>query len=320
MGILLSFGNGLLAAPSATKLTLAQKRELISKHYIEEAGRYNWYYRLIFLATSRLNQAKIFKKCGEDCDQKKIKHAIRNQTRDIAKVSGSVATYSVALSCIVFSAYAGSKLNKFLAARNKITAAQRDFIQVFIPIITGLGVFSVGAPLWDPVRSFIRRWAFSSNQLSEEDDAFSGKYPARPDLEKFWFQMQKYFSVNAQMSRNTLSAFLVLITPSLQDAAEAYTEQRLDYAATQFAKIMVQMRFLYSEITPANPILAVSIKSYIRGLEIEHEFLDKILAISDELDPLKETESGYNYYVLCLRSWFDPDYEPSAHFREDSDL
>lgn len=312
LGVMLSFGGSLLSAQPSAGLSHTKKRELVSKHYMEEASKYSWYYRLIFLATSHLNRANIFKKCGKDCDEEKIKLTIQNQTRGIVKVSGSLATYGVALSCIIFSAYAGSKFNEFLATRRGITAAQRDFIQVFIPIITGFGVFSVGAPLWDPVRSFIRRWAFSSNQFSEEDDAFSGKYPSRPDLEKFWLQIQKYFSINAQISRNTLSAFLVLITPSLQDAVRAYTEQKLDYSAAQFAKILVQMRFLYSEITPTNPILVASIRSYIRDLEAEHEFLDKILVLSDELDPLKKTANGHSYYVLCLRSWFDANYEPST--------
>lgn len=302
-----------------------QPKELVAERYQQEIRKFNWYYRVAFLATARSTQATVLKKCvrrdGTFCSDEQLMQILRQEIDVVAKIAGSIATYSVALSCIVLSAYAGSKFNEFLAARKSITEAQRDFVRVFIPIITGFGVFSVGAPLWDPVKSFIRRWAFANNQRSREEDAFAGKYPKRPELEAYWLQIQKYFSINAQISRNTLSAFLMLVTPSLQDARRAYDEQRYDYAAAQYAKVMVQMRFLYSELTPTNPILTATIQSYLRGIAPSPAFLDDILSISTELDPLKSKIDGRDYYLRCIRAWFDKDYEPapqSSHHTQPS--
>ena len=314
LGVLLS----LVCVPltAGVQEMVPQHKELVAARYRQEVGKFNWYYRMAFLATARTTQAAVLDKCvrkdGSFCDDEQLTLALRHEIDTVAKIAGSIATYSVALSCIMLSAYTGSKFNELLSSRKSITDAQRDFVRVFIPILTGFGVFSVGAPLWDPVKSFVRRWAFASNQRSREEDAFAGAYPNRPELEAYWLQMQKYFSVNAQISRNTLSAFLMLVTSSLQDASRAYDEQRFDYAAAQYAKVMVQMRFLYSELTPTNPIVTVTIQSYLRGIAPAHEFLDEILSMTVELDPLKHKLEGHDYYVRCIRAWFDADYEPPA--------
>ena len=312
LGILLS-----LVCVSLQASTISpQHRELVAARYQQETSKFNWYYRFAFLATARSTQATVLNRCmhkedGSFCDNKQLTLMLQQEINEVANIAGSITTYGVTLSCILLSAYVGSKFNELLAARKSITEAQRDFVRVFIPILTGFGVFSVGAPLWDPVKSFIRRWAFANNQRSREEDAFAGKYPKRPELEAYWLQMQKYFSINAQISRNTLSSFLMLVTSSLQDARRAYDEQNFDYAATQYAKVMVQMRFLYSELTPSNPILTATIHSYLRGSDHPQEFLDEILSITAELDPLKNKIDGRDYYVRCIRAWFDEDYEPA---------
>lgn len=284
------------------------RRALVAEQYAEAVEDYNFYYRLALKATARSTQAAVLAACtfkdGSFCDTEQLQLKMKRELQEVVKIAGLIATYSVVLTCIALSAYTGSKLNELLAARKSISEAQRDFVRVFIPIITGFGVFSVGAPLWDPVQSFVRRWAFSSNQQSHTEDAFAGKYPSRPELEAHWLQIQKYFSVNAQISRNTLSAFLILVTPSLQDARRAYDEQRFDYAAAQFAKVMVQMRFLYSELTPTNPILVATLRSYLRAIDPPQEFLDKILQVAKELDPLAGRSDGHDYYTLCIRAWF----------------
>ena len=314
LGMLLSLVCVSLPRLAAAQEISPQHEDLVAARYRQEVVKFNWYYRFAFLATARSTQHAVLKKCvrkdGSFCDDEQLTHVLRQEIDTVANIAGSITTYSVALSCIILSAYAGSKFNELLASRKSITDAQRDFVRVFIPIITGFGVFSVGAPLWDPVKSFVRRWAFASNQRSREEDAFAGEYPNRPELEAYWLQIQKYFSVNAQISRNTLSAFLILVTSSLQDARRAYDEQHFDYAATQYAKVMVQMRFLYSELTPTNPILTATIQSYLRGIAPAQEFLDEILSITAELDPLKDKLDGRDYYVRCIRAWFDTEYEP----------
>ena len=299
-------------ALTAQALSQQQRQELVVAYYQQESRKFSWYYRFALRATARSTQHIALTKCsltgGDFCTDEQLQRILRQEMGEVVRVSGSIATYSMALSFIVLSAYAGSKLNELLAARKNITEAQRDFVRVFIPIITGFGVFSIGAPLWEPLKSFVRRWAFANNQQSNKDDAFAGEYPQRPELEAYWVQMQKYFSVNAQISRNTLSAFLMLITSSLQDASRAYDEQRFDYAAAQYAKVMVQMRFLYSELTPTNPILAATMQSYLRKITPSQEFLNEILRITTELDPLKDKIGGRDYYVLCIRTWFDADF------------
>ena len=301
---------------TAQALSQQQRQELVAARYQQESRKFSWYHRFALRTTARSTQHTVLTKCsftdGGFCTDEQLRRVLRQEMGEVVRIAGSIATYSMALSFIVLSAYGGSKLNELLAARKNITEAQRDFVRVFIPIITGFGVFSIGAPLWEPLKSFVRRWAFASHQQSNKDDAFAGEYPHRPELEAYWVQMQKYFSFNAQLSRNTLSAFLVLITSSLQDARRAYDEQRFAYAAAQYAKVMVQMRFLYSELTPTNPILTATMQSYLLGITPSQEFLDEILRLTTELDPLKNKIDGHDYYVLCIRTWFDADFVATA--------
>ena len=284
----------------------AQQRQSISRLYKKQTSIYNWYYRLVFLSTARLTEAKVYAKCEQkpagSCSHDEINQTIHEQIKGIGEFSATFATYSVALACIALSAYGGSKFNEFLAQRN-ISAASKDFIRVFIPIVTGIGVFSVGAPLWDPAKSFIRRWAFANNQFSGKTKK---KYPSRPELESHWLDMQKYFSVNAQISRNTISAFLVLATPTLQDARHALDDKRYQYAAAQIAKSIVQMRYIYSEIPPDQPILVMSVRSYLYGLDLPNSFLHEVFRIAVKLDPLQPADE--KFYASAIRAWFDVDY------------
>ena len=286
-----------------------QRRLIVIDQYQQERTRYNWYYRSIFLLTSRLVQREAFRHCQQqesgECGERQLRAIVSLRADKLAQTIGTMTGYGIALSAVILSAYMGAKLNEVLAKVN-MSDASRDFIRVFIPIITGFGVFSVGAPLWDPVRSSIRRWAFASNQVSQQRAPFEGKYPQRPDLEQHWLNMQKYFSVNAQISRNTLSQFLVLISPSMEDFRFAYDQQRYQYAAAQLAKVMVQMRFLYSEIAPDDAILAVSIQSYTVKLRPSMEFLSSVLNTAMTLDPLgTENLNGRSYYQSCLKAWFN---------------
>lgn len=288
-----------------------RRQLVVVDQYQQERARYNWYYRAAFLLASRLVYRDVLRHCqqlaADDCDERQLRAIVALRTDELARTIGLVTGYGLALSSIVLSAYMGAKLNEVLS-KVKMSDASRDFIRVFIPIITGFGVFSVGAPLWDPVRSSIRRWAFSSNQVSQQQSPFDGKYPQRPDLERHWLNMQKYFSVNAQISRNTLSQFLVLISPSLEDFRLAYDEQRYRYAASQLAKVMVQMRFLYSEIDPDDAILTVSVQSYLLDTNPSEEFLSLVLNRALILDPLgKEDLDGRSYYRNCLKAWFNVD-------------
>ena len=285
-----------------------QRRLIVIDQYQQERTRYNWYYRSVFLLTSRLVYREALRHCQQEngeCDEQQLRTIVSLRADKLAQTIGTMTGYGIALSAVILSAYMGAKLNEVLAKVN-MSDASRDFIRVFIPIITGFGVFSVGAPLWDPVRSSIRRWAFASNQVSQQRAPFEGKYPQRPDLEQHWLNMQKYFSVNAQISRNTLSQFLVLISPSREDFRFAYDQQRYQYAAAQLAKVMVQRRFLYSEIDPDDAILTISIQSYTINIRPSMEFLSSVLNTALTLDPLgTEDLNGRSYYQSCLKAWFN---------------
>ena len=302
----------LIPLASASDLNDEQRRLIVIDQYQQERTRYNWYYSFAFLVTSRLIYRQALHRCQQqegECNERRLRAIVSLRADELAQTIGTITGYGIALSAVILSAYLGAKLNEVLA-KVDMSDSSRDFIRVFIPIITGFGVFSVGAPLWDPVRSSIRRWAFASNQISQQQAPFEGKYPQRPDLEQHWLAMQKYFSVNAQISRNTLSQFLVLISPSMEDFRLAYDQQRYQYAAAQLAKVMVQMRFLYSEIAPDDAILTVSIQSYLVNIKPSAEFLLLVLNTALTLDPLgAEDLTGRSYYRSCLRVWFNVDVD-----------
>lgn len=274
-------------------------KERVEELYRQRTADYSWYYRLVFAVSGKAIAARVIRACEQQqCDNRNIDQAIQQNMYYVGKRAAIASTYGVVFAGIMLSAYGGAKFSQFLSGRN-ISEATKNFVNVFVPIITGMGVFSIGAPLWDPARSFVRRWAFANNQFSKNPDA--AKYPSRPDLEAYWLEMQKSFSVNAQISRNTLSAFLVLVSPSLQDIRVSYTAGKHEYAAAQLAKCLVQLRYIYSELDPAQPIVLASVRSYFRNLQVSAQFMQQVMETALILDPLAPTDS--DYYTRAVRLW-----------------
>ena len=223
------------SAVSAEDRIKDRLKERVEELYRQRTDDYSWYYRLVFAVVGKAIAAKVIRACEQQqCDNRNIDQAIQQNVYYVGKRAAIASTYGVVFAGIMLSAYGGAKFSHFLSRRN-ISEATKNFVNVFVPIITGMGVFSIGAPLWDPARSFVRRWAFANNQFSKNPDA--AKYPSRPDLEAYWMEMQKSFSVNAQISRNTLSAFLVLVSPSLQDIRFSYAAGKARVCSRTTSKV-----------------------------------------------------------------------------------
>ena len=282
--VLLSLG--FLPTPTEAAINAdARLKKRVEELYRQRTNDYGWYYRLVFAAVSDAIAARVVHECEQQqCKDAEINQAIQQRVYHVGKHAAAAATYGIVFAGIMLSAYGGAKFSHFLSKRN-ISEATRSFISVFVPIVTGMGVFSIGAPLWDPARSFIRRWAFANNQFSNKPD--TTKYPPRPDLEEHWM--------------NTLSAFLVLVSPSLQDIRSSYAAGRYEYAAAQLAKCLVQLRYVYSELAPDQPILLASVRSYFRNLKLSPQFMQQVVDIALILDPLAPSDS--DYYEQAVRIW-----------------
>ena len=74
-----------------------------------------------------------------------------------------------------------------------------------------------------------------------------------------------------------------------------------EYAAAQLAKCLVQLRYIYSELDPAQPIVLASVRSYFRNLQISAKFMQQVVEIALILDPLAPADSGY--YARVVRIW-----------------
>ncbi|MDE3269427.1 MAG: hypothetical protein OYH77_03980 [Pseudomonadota bacterium] len=300
--LLLLISPAVLTPSASADAVDARLKERVEKLYHQRTSDYGWYYRLVFATVGGAIAAQIVQKCEqEQCRDTQINQAIQQRVFHVGKHAAAAATYGVVFAGIMLSAYGGAKFSHFLSKRN-ISEATKNFINVFVPIVTGMGVFSIGAPLWDPARSFIRRWAFANNQFSNKPD--TSTYPSRPELEAYWMEMQRHFSINAQISRNTLSAALVLLTPTLQDARHAYDAGRYEYAAAQIAKSLVQLRYIYSELMPDQPLLVASVRSYFSIVAPHHkqQFKQQIVKIALTLDPRSPTDA--DFYEGAVQAWF----------------
>lgn len=191
-----------------------------------------------------------------------------------------------------------------------------QFLSHFLAQFSVLGVYIIGAPIWEPAASRIRQWSFSPTSLGTEKNQriheVFGRDPAQ--LEKIWGKTQSDFSLNAQMTRKIFSLILISLDTRIHRIADAYLGGRKEQAALQLATLILEFDELYSDFPSDHPIVIRSVKAAFsfdrrQAAELKEasmDFIRQILLEDRGLDLTREEESRFEE---ILNSWLKPGEE-----------
>lgn len=215
-----------------------------------------------------------------------------NISREVAKnveKKVSLRGYAILIGAMVGSAAITAKLTSMLP-----THAQ--FLSQLVAQISTLGIFVLGSPIWEPITSGFRKFAFGINKNHEESNT------DQKQLETLWLKTQENYSLNAQMSRNIINLFIASTRQNFYEAHRAFTEHNKEYSADQIAEAAVRLKMLFKEIPPNDPSVAIAIQTaFTNHLQIDDAFkklvFEKIkkMHISDDFDE--------EYYFFLLQNW-----------------
>jgi hypothetical protein len=172
------------------------------------------------------------------------------------------------------------------------------FLSHLVGQVSTIGIFVLGAPIWEPISSAFRKYAFGlgieKTELKASDQA----------LEKLWHQTQGRYSLNAQMSRNIIQSFLLSAHQSFGAAREAMLDGREALAIDQIAETAVRLRHLFGEIDPRDASIALAIQSSFTRHVKEPERLEAtVMKQIETSDPQASTPEVQTYYRILLHVW-----------------
>ncbi len=250
---------------------------------------------------SELNQAEFasLEMVGQIVAQKtaqKISHEASSLAEvELAKkgISGPQKRgYAILIGSMVGSAalttYAGSHLSSDL-----------QFLSIFLAQVSTLGVYVVGAPIWEPISSRFRQMAFGIGKDSSLDAV-----GLNPQLEATWLRTQESYSLNAQMSRNIISQFIVSVKQNFYEAQRAYSTNDNNFSADQVAEAAFRLKILFKEISPDDVSVAAAINSaFTNHIVVDSTFVELVWSKIRILDPNFDLVENRQYYRLALQSW-----------------
>jgi len=224
------------------------------------------------------------KNCSpQACDQEAVTKSLFSSLKN-RNVKAYAAISSVMIGSSSLVAYLSTLVSKDHPALSY-------FVATFLSQITSLGVYVVGAPIWEPLQSKIRAFAYRMTGTYQDN------LPTHNFLERQYFKTNKALSLNEQMSRNVIKDYIKTLTQTLYFAKRASVENDYDYITSQLAEIAVRLRFLYPDVNPTNKIVVNAVHAGFTDFIVAPEsYVARTLAKIKELDPV-------NDYGKTIEAW-----------------
>lgn len=246
-------------------------------------------------------ESQVIQRCAElgRCTAVDVAHAAQETVERIHRRDARIRGYAVLVGTMVGSAALTAQATASLPPSAK-------FLTALISQVGTIGILVVGAPIWEPVISVFRQWAFD---FSNRDAGSSRRTPERQELEGLWRSTQAAYSQNAQMSRNVLELFIQGAHHNFVAAYRAMREWGNDgsghaYAADQIAEAAVRMRKLFEEIPPTDASVARAVRAaFTRHVEYPEGLIPEVTARIAELDADFTDPRVAARYEEVLRVW-----------------
>lgn len=173
------------------------------------------------------------------------------------------------------------------------------FLSYFLGQVSSIGVFVLGAPIWEPITSAFRKKAFGVKQATVQTQSH------QPELEAQWQRTQSEVSLNAQMSRNLVNQLIGSLKFNLREAKESIQSGQRSYGIDQMAEAAVRVRTLFPDIQPDNKSLMLAVRSsFTEHIALDSNFLNALEKRIEDFDPEFQQPKVISYYKSLLQAWF----------------
>lgn len=177
-----------------------------------------------------------------------------------------------------------------------------QFLSQFVAQVSTLGVYMMGAPIWEPLSSKFRKLAFGVRRRGGVD---ASRLSESEGFEQTWRRTQETYSLNAQMSRNLINQFIVTLNQNFFEAFRAIKSGERNYATDQIGEAAVRLRTLFKEISPEDISLANAVRtSFANHVVTDAAFIDEVLKKVEALDPAAHTREAQQFYQRLFVTWF----------------
>ena len=199
----------------------------------------------------------------EPCDNVLQPQAAASASRQRLK------SYSVIASVMVGSSSLAALLSSLVGENSP---ALTYFAATFLSQLSSLGVYVVGAPIWEPLQSKVRAMAYrktGEHQEANEIHSF---------LEKQYFRTNRQLTINEQMSRNILRDYVLMVSMAFDSARHASSTRDFDRVARQIAEVAVRLNKLYPDVDPKDPLVVRAIHiAFTDFIELPSDFSELVL-------------------------------------------
>lgn len=183
---------------------------------------------------------------GKQCTADDVAYFARESIEVLLKKDRRFRSKMTALGISVVFSYLASLGAEFIPA-------DQEFWRQYVPTLTGLFVYSIGAPFFEPVEADIRQTSFKiggsrNNKSVQSEDSIDR-------LEGTWLLGQQSYSNNAQMARNVTHSFRTFVVSAflpLGSAAPATAAAFDEDLASLLTELLVTRYNNFKEIEPGN--------------------------------------------------------------------
>lgn len=222
----------------------------------------------------------------------RISYAISQNLQKEGMSKREARGYAVLVTTMVVSAAATTYLTSSLPK-------EFMFLSQFLAQVSTIGVYVLGAPIWEPLSSKFRKLAFGIRG-AESNSQFSND----PELEKLWRSTQENYSLNSQMSRNLMSHFILSIQQNFYQAYQAMKSKDPAYAADQIAQAAYRMRVLFKDVSLEDSSVAAVIKtSFTNHIKVDMDFTLLIKEKIEKIDKDYQEDHIRKHYDRVLEHW-----------------
>lgn len=291
-----------LAAPECAVALLSQKDQakLVRVEILQARANAGRFQKWVLRALTRSIEKSVLKRCrrGAGCTAHDLAQAVQSSIAAVNKTSGRVMGYSVLVGAMVGSAALTAKLTEALPASGK-------FLAQLVAQISTLGIYMLGAPIWEPLSSAFRLRAFG---ISKENSQLWGQsHPDEVEFTKVWASTQSTYGQNAQMSRNLIHQFILAAQQNFRAARIALDSGHLKFALDQIAEIVVRKRHLFADIPVDEPNVRLAVRSeFTNHISDPDQLIEGILKAIREVDAKSTDPQVFAWYEKILKTWLGP--------------
>lgn len=276
-----------------------------------EMARYNsWTERTVIRFMQKSIREKVQASCAEisSCTQKNISQLVTNSVEetfkkvDIYKAYGKkIRGYAILTGISVGIAISSQFLKTSLPAN-------AQWLSDFVTIASSIGLYKIGAPLWDYIGGITARGAFRVNDGKSffRDSAETARY------ESYYKLLQEKMTPREQQQTVRLSNLTNAVESALSSAIESIQSKDpskggIERAAARVASLAIKIKNYFPEVSAEDPDLVRTIQmsfvQFIGNEEVKLKLLNLTMQQIEKYDDTFSNAQTSEIYKKSIKKW-----------------